>query len=407
MVWTTKKIAAALCLSSTHDDVIHSFQFDSRAVKPKDCFIALPGETSDGHDFINDARARGAVCVIGQKNADFLVPDSFKALNQLAVYARDHSPARRIAITGSVGKTTTTSFLAQILQQKHTIVAPQKSFNNHIGVPLTMTELSDETEFGIFEVGTNHPGEIRVLADLVRPHIAIITNIGTAHIGHFGSKENIAIEKSQILYALSDDGVGIVPDDEFLEIYKASGKKLVVINVSDCHPPESGDDRLSIPKRLQGNIAIVKKAVQLLGVQDFDLSKIEMVKGRGATYPHVINGKHVTIIDDSYNAAFDAFLASLEDLSSMKGCKILVVGDMGEVGEFSKSYHDQIAEKINSLKEVSHIIPFGPFISAALTLPQVSHDDAVLQIKAVVQDGDILFFKGSKASGVSKILEGL
>lgn len=422
-MWTTKKIAAALGQSVSHDNVIRSFQFDSRMVKPGDCFVALSGEACDGNDFIDDARTQGAVCVIGQKNADFLVPDSYAALNQLAVYARDHSLAKRIAITGSVGKTTTISFLAQILQQKHTIVAPQKSFNNHIGVPLTMTELSDKTEFGIFEIGSNHPGEIRGLADLVRPHIAIITKIGTAHIGHFGSKKDIAMEKAQILYALADDGVGIVPDDEFLSIYQASGKKLLIINELGCHPHESGDpcaigtsmdpllhedDRFpKIPKRLQSNIAVAKQAAELLGVYDFDLSGLQVLKGRGAIYQHTISGKKVTIVDDAYNAAFDAFLASLDDLSHMNGRKILVVGDMGEVGEFEKSYHNQIAHKIGIMKEVAHIIPAGKLISEALKQPRYAQDDAILRIRDSVQEGDIIFFKGSNASGVSKILSQL
>jgi UDP-N-acetylmuramoyl-tripeptide--D-alanyl-D-alanine ligase len=400
-MWTTVKIATAIGQSEIlKDQAIQGFQFDSRKVKPGDCFIALPGETLNGNDFIYDARARGAACVIGQKDADFVVPDSYEALNKLGVYVRDHSPAKRIAITGSVGKTTTTSFLAQILQQHHTIVAPQKSFNNHIGVPLTMTNLSDKTEFGIFEIGTNHPGEIRPLADLIRPHIAIITKIGTAHIGHFGSKKDIALEKAQILYALTDDGIGIVPDDEFLSIYQASGKKLVVIK-SDA------EQLLTIPKRLQSNLAAAKKAAELLGVRDFDLSKLQVLQGRGLVYPYVINGKKVTIVDDAYNAAFDAFVASLEDLSHMNGRKILVVGDMGEVGEFAKLYHEQIAEKIKNMPEVDHAISVGPFMSEALQAMQYAHDDAILHIRNIVQDGDIVFFKGSNASGISKILSQL
>lgn len=413
-MWTTTKIGAALNQKVVNDLPIHHVKFDSRTVEPGDCFIALPGEVLDGNAFISDARARGALCIIGQKDADIVVPNSYEALNKLAVYARDHSPAKRIAITGSVGKTTTTSFLAQILQKSHTVVAPQKSFNNHIGVPLTMTELSDQTDFGIFEIGSNHPGEIKALADLVRPHIAIITKIGTAHIGHFGSKENIALEKAQILHALTDDGIGIVPDDEFLSIYKAAGKKLFIINEQDYHPQESDNLFLRkenkipiIPQRLQSNVVAVKKAAELLGVYEFDLSTLQVVQGRGLIYQHTISGKTVTIIDDAYNAAFDAFLASLDDLSHLEGRKILIIGDMGEMGEFTKPYHDQIARKINSMSGITHIIPAGTFISQALNLPQVAHEDAMQCIRTVVQEGDILFFKGSNASGVNKILNHL
>jgi len=398
-MWTIKKISETLSVDTPVDKDIHvkDFKFDSRDIIPGDCFIALPGVDLNGHSFIQHARERGAVCVIGQKNADFIVPNSYEALNQLALYARNSSPAKRIAITGSVGKTTTTSFLAQILEQNHVTVSPQDSFNNHIGVPLTMTKLSPKTEFGVFEIGTNHPGEVRPLAELVKPDIAIITKIGKAHIGHFGDQKSIAEEKSQILHALPNNGIGIVPDDEFLSIYQQAGKKLIVVSP----PQESLPD---IPQRLQKNIVIAQKATEVLDIHDFDLTKLSVSQGRGAIYTQEISGKNVTIVDDAYNAAFDAIIASLEDFSTMKGRKILVIGDMGETGEFSTIYHEEVANKIRSLSNLACIIPIGPLMSAALKIPMHSSEMTIKTLYAVLTENDIILFKGSKASGTSKIL---
>lgn len=397
-MWTIQTVGTALGQIIKKNGMVNTIQFDSREVTPGDCFIALPGTESDGNDFIDEARNRGAICIIGQKNADFVVPDSFQALNQLAAYAKNCSPAKRVAITGSVGKTTTTTFLAQILEQDHKVISPQDSFNNHIGVPLTMTKLSPMTEFGIFEIGTNHPGEIRPLANLASPHIAIITKVGMAHIGYFNDLRAIAEEKAQILYALTDDGIGIVPDDEFLPIYQQSGKRLVVI-------PKPENLMPTIPQRLQGGIAMAKKAAELLNVYDFDITKLSVPQGRGAIYTQRIDGKTVTIVDDSYNAAFDAFSASLDDLSKRDGYrKILVVGDMGEVGELAEAYHAQIAKKINRVSGIRQVIPVSPLISAALKVIRYTQDDALKRLHDVIEEGDIIFFKGSKVSEVSKIL---
>lgn len=399
-MWTTKKIAEALGQKTSEDLSIQNFHFDSRQILPGDCFLALPGTTVDGHNFIDDARARGAICVIGQRNSNFLVQDTYQSLNQLAHYAKKHSGAKRIAITGSVGKTTTTAFLAQILQKQQATICPQNSFNNHIGVPLTMTKLSPSTKFGLFEIGTNHPGEIRPLADLVNPHIAVITKIGVAHIGHFRDQRAIAEEKAQLLYALTDDGIGIVPDDEFLSIYQGVGKQLIVV-------PPSHEAFPTLPPRLHANVVLAKKTAELLGVNDFDPTQLSVPQGRGTLYTQRINGRMVTLIDDAYNASFDAFIASLDDFSYRKGRKILVVGDLGEVGDLAASYHTYIADKIDALDDVAQVFSVGPQMSAALKQSQCSLDQVSERLSSVVRDGDTILFKGAKVSGVSKIVEQL
>ena len=401
-MWTVQKIAEVLGAHHTRlspETIIKNFKFDSRNVRPGDCFVALVGSAQDGHDFIQQARDRGVSCVIGQKDADFLVSDSYEALNQLALYARNKSPAKRIAITGSVGKTTTTGFISQLLQQNHKTIFPEGSFNNHVGVPLTMTKLSTDTEFGVFEIGTNHPGEIQPLAELVKPHISIITKIGTAHIENFNTKKNIALEKSQILAALSEDGIGIVPEDEFLDIYRSRSKNLIVLK-------DDGKEFLStIPRRLQGNIGIALKVCETLGVSDFDIENIFVPEGRGKVESWNIDQRNFTIIDDSYNAAFDAFVSSLNDLSAINRRKILIVGDMAEVGELKESYHQEIAKTIESLTDVAKVVTVGPSISLALKQENFDQKNIGDILLDSIKDGDVLLFKGSNGSGIHKILK--
>ncbi len=399
-MWTTKKIAEALEQSTNQDISVSGFEFNSQDVQPSNCFLALKGDQIDGNDFIEDARKKGAVCVIGQKNADFIVPNTYTALNQLALYARNHSPAKRIAITGSVGKTTTVSFLSQLLGQNHKIVSPKGTFNNHIGVPITMTKLDESTEFGIFEIGMNHIGETRPLAELVKPDIAIITKIGNAHIGYMGSQLAIAEEKAQILHALTPDGIGIVPEDEFLEVYQKAGRELIVV-------PQAVNTLESIPQRLQNNFAMVLEVLSILGVKDYNREKLSIPAGRGNTVAKKISGKNVTIIDDAYNAAFDAFLGALNDLAKLPGRKIIVVGDMGEVDGFEDEFHNKVAQLIRSLPNLGAVFAVSPMIAKALGVEMHRHDEVLRQLHQITQNNDLLYFKGSKKSRVSAIVKGI
>ena len=194
---------------------------DSRTIKPGDLFVAIRGPKFDGHDFAADALATGAAAVVVDRRPDALpadaplleVKDTTLALEDLGIAARERVTARVIAVTGSVGKTGTKEVLRFVLEEQGPSVTSQGSLNNHWGVPLSLSRMPADTAFGIFEIGMNHPGEIAPLARMVRPHVAIITNVEAVHSAYFDSIETIADAKAEIFQGLAADGVAVINRD--------------------------------------------------------------------------------------------------------------------------------------------------------------------------------------------------
>jgi UDP-N-acetylmuramoyl-tripeptide--D-alanyl-D-alanine ligase len=237
-LWTAAEIAAATGGTASHDFQASGVEMDSRDVKPGDVFVALKGEAMDGHRFIEAAFARGAVAAIVDRPVEFphvLVEDTTQALHALAHAARDRAvEAVRIAVTGSVGKTGVKEAIFACLDRASRGAAHRsvRSYNNHVGVPLSLARLPARSRFGVFEMGMNHQGEIAPLAAHARPHVALITTIAPAHIENLGSLEAIADEKAQIFTGLVPGGVAIIPaDSEWAERMighaRACGAKVV------------------------------------------------------------------------------------------------------------------------------------------------------------------------------------
>ena len=212
--WYLNELAQAINVHpSAADQPIHGISIDTRTLQPGDLYIAIKGDAHDGHAFIADAFAKGAAAVLVNDHFDahtingvcLNVPDTLIALQQLGTFIRKQSPARIIAVTGSAGKTTTKEMLKHILETFGKTVVSKASFNNHCGVPLSLIDLMPDTDFGVFEVGMNHAGEIAPLSKMIAPHIAIITTIAEAHIGYLGSIEAIATEKSMIFDGLTGE----------------------------------------------------------------------------------------------------------------------------------------------------------------------------------------------------------
>ncbi|MDE8346386.1 MAG: UDP-N-acetylmuramoyl-tripeptide--D-alanyl-D-alanine ligase, partial [Acidocella sp.] len=213
-LWDARSLIAALGATGDGFD-INGIAFDTRALAPGDLFIALKGER-DGHDFVAEAISKGAAGALVSQDMPgpvLRVDDTLHALTRLAVAARARTKARIIAITGSVGKTTTKEMLRRTLSVFGTVHAAESSFNNHIGVPLTLARMSPAADFGVFEIGMNHPGEIQPLATLVQPDVSIITCIDRAHLGLMGSQDAIAVEKASIFAPLRSGGVAVLPAD--------------------------------------------------------------------------------------------------------------------------------------------------------------------------------------------------
>ena len=237
-LWTSDSAIAATggrCLADWRADGV---TIDSRDVNSGDLFIAIRGPKFDGHDFTADALAAGAACAVVDHRPDAVDPDApllevadtMVALEDLGRAARDRSKAKVIAVTGSVGKTGTKEALRFVLEDQAPCVASRGSFNNHWGVPLSLSRMPADSAFGVFEIGMNHPGEITPLTKMVRPHVAVITNVEQVHSEHFDSLEAIADAKAEIFQGMTGDGVAVLNRDnaQFNRLAAAAGE------MTDC-----------------------------------------------------------------------------------------------------------------------------------------------------------------------------
>jgi len=367
------------------DDEFISVGTDSRNLTKGQLFVALKGDHFDGHDFAEQAVAQGAAAVLISNPNLGIVPaivveDTYQALGLLATYWREKFAIPVVAITGSNGKTTVKEMIAAILAAKagsvNAIHATAGNFNNHIGLPLTLLKLRDTHQYSVIEMGMNHLGEIDYLTRIAKPSVALINNAGTAHIGEVGSRDNIAKAKGEIFAGLSDNGIAVInADDDFAGYWKSlnAGKKIVTFGlkpfnlkpsnlnqqadvtatyeensgVSQVHlTTPQGDVSFSLAVLGAHNIgnALAASAVAVaLGVQNADiargLSGFGAVKGR-LQRKAGLNG--AVIIDDTYNANPDSMKAAIDVLANQAGKKILVLGDMGELGADAKRMHEEV-----------------------------------------------------------------
>lgn len=353
---------------------------DSRNVKEGDLFIALIGDNFDGHDFINMAFEKGAIACICEKQIKtdkilINVTDTKNALKDLAMYYKSLFKIPVVAITGSAGKTTTKDMVASCLSVKFNTLKTEGNFNNEIGLPLTVFNIEEQTEVAVLEMGMNHFNEINDLSKIAKPNVAMITNIGMAHIENLGSREGILRAKYEIFNYLKPNGIKILNgDDDMLSslesenIYFYSLTKpldayatnieengIEGIKATINYLGNSFDVCLKTPgKHILSNALAVTLACHHLG-----LTKYEIKKGL-ETFKHSKNRmdikktKNYTIINDTYNANPNAMKATLDVLSATKGRKVAILGDMFELGDFSDKMHYEIGayasqKKINEL----------------------------------------------------------
>ena len=290
--------------------------FDSRAVRPGMIFVALKGERSDGHDYIPQARAAGASAII----------DGYAELDRAARDRRRALKAVVVGVTGSAGKTTTKEFLRVFFAALGKTAATEGNFNNHIGLPMTILNCPDDADFLIVEMGTNHPGEIAHLCSIAEPDVGLITNIGTAHIGNFGSQEAIAREKREILKAAKRFGIG--PGEA------AALPPRLAAAVAATLPGAHN----------QANAALAFAAAARFGLTEARaidaLADFALPDGRW----HRVKKDGVLFIDDTYNANPDAMIAALDALASLPcaGRKIAILGDMFELGDRARELHEKV-----------------------------------------------------------------
>jgi len=457
-LWSAAEIEAATGGIASHDFQAAGVEMDSRDVKPGDVFVALRGEAMDGHKFIAQAFEKGAVAAIVDRPVDFphvLVADTTAALQTLAHAARDRAAAVRIAITGSVGKTGVKEAIFACLDRASRGAAHRsvRSYNNHVGVPLSLARMPARSKFGVFEMGMNHAGEIAPLADHVRPHIALITTIAPAHIENLGSLEAIADEKAQIFSGLVPGGTAIIPADaehadRLIAHAKACGARVITfgraddadVRLLDAIPAtggtgalvtaDLGDIRLCYTIAEPGEhwvlnslgvMAAVRAAGGDLASAGLALAEMGGLKGRGARHTLNVPGGSALLIDESYNANPASMRATLKTLAATNALRrIAVLGSMKELGDFAPAFHRQLAEPLAEAG-VSHAIlvgdemralaeELGKLPAAALGKPiTFAHCGTPAEAIAALGQyglapGDAVLVKGSNSVGLGRLV---
>jgi len=400
---------------------IKSFSTNSRDIKKGDFFIPLVGERFDGHNYLEDAFEKGAIGAIvdrpvgnnnycSQRDTPIIqVDNTLFALQNIAAYYRNKFNIPFIGITGSSGKTTTKDMLASILSKQFPTLKNEGNYNNEIGVPLTLLKLEKKQKAAVIEMGMQGIGEIEVLADIVRPKIAIITNIGEAHLLQLRNKRNTAIAKGEILkYA---DYAVLPKDDEFFIFLKKlapNNCKIIEYSMRDEKKYQKFLKHLTLPggHNILNALAAIKTAEILKvkpkaiieGLKDFRPSGKRMNIS-------IKNG--VAFINDSYNANPSSMKAALSVLKDYKGKrKIAVLGDMLELGPESGNYHQEIIAYANKLK-IDKLITVGKNFSALPSYAKASAGtkEAITHLNETLKPGDVVLIKGSRGMKMEEIAE--
>lgn len=418
----------------------HTISINSEKIKKNDIFIAIKGLNFDGHDYINEAFKNGAIAAIISdeekiaKNT-ILVNDTKKSLADIASLILKKFNPFVIGITGSNGKTTTKEIIKSILHSNYgqnKILTTQGNYNNDIGLPLTIFNLNSEHTHIVLEMGMNHPKEISYLANIAPPNLAVITNIGEAHIENFKNREAIASEKKDILCNLQTNGAAILPkDSDFFNFLVKDLKNVKVLSFGmskdadiSCESLKNKKIHIKTPKydletkskllgynNISNILAATTCAYQLKinpkkikeGIENISPipGRLELKEGK----------KRAAIIDDTYNANPSSFKSALEVLDEFPGKKILVIGDMSELGENSRIYHQELSRIIKQTK-IDITLGLGKYTKEIISLLGrnntwfTSKDDLVKHLYFCMKDSTILV-KGSRSMKMEEVVEKL
>jgi UDP-N-acetylmuramoyl-tripeptide--D-alanyl-D-alanine ligase len=444
MLWNAEELLAASGARDGKAFAANGVSIDTRSLVPGDLFVALTGEARDGHDFVAEALAKGAAGVMisrpvaGAENF-LLVEDTLAGLTRLGEFARARGSAQVVAVTGSVGKTTTKEMLRRALGGFGVVHAADASFNNHIGVPLTLARMQRDAQFVVLELGMNHPGEIAPLTRLARPHVAVISTIERAHIGLMGSLAAIAAEKATIYLGLEPGGIAVVPGDsvfvEQLESFvpvaakvvrfgqaAASGARLIeaASDAEGCDVSgEIGGAKIRFHLAAPGqhmamNAMAALAACAALGV---DLEKAAAAlegfapfAGRGVRKPILLGGGEAILLDESYNASGASVRAALSVLRLQPGRHVAILGDMLELGEEARDEHEGLAGDVDAAADI--LFACGPMMGFLFDrLPEgkqggYAPNAAALAklVKAAIRPGDAVLVKGSYGSRMRDVV---
>ena len=419
------------------------FSTDTRTLTTGDVFIALSGANFDANSFVAKAQSLGAVAAIVSQYqpelslSQVVVANTQTALGLLAKAWREQFELMRVAMTGSSGKTTTKELTASIFRQAGDTLATLGNKNNEIGVPLTLLRLNAEHRYGVFELGANHIGEIAYTSGLVQPHAAVITNIGTAHLEGFGSRQGIAQAKGEIFSGLVDGGTAVInADDEFADYHQSlcvdkkvltfSVKKQADIYATDIKRTNGGAYQFNLhlaeqstPIQLgligQHNVANALAASCLALACGLNLQQIKqgLEQAQGAAGRMVLHRRQgFTLIDDTYNANPDAMKAAIDELALCDGYKIVVLGAMGELGDNASSLHQQVGAYAQA-KQIDALYCVGAFSEHTAqgygTQAQrfSEQSELIAALSAAIPQGATILVKGSRSARMENVVQAL
>lgn len=428
-------------LLNNHIDEVYidNISTDTRTIKNKDIFFALIGENTDGHNYIDKALKSSAIVVsrpieIKKDIPIILVDDTLLALGQLAKYYKKKFTVKTIAITGSVGKTSTKEILALLLEEIGPCLKNKGNFNNEIGMPLTILELEDSHKNIILEMGMRGPGQINYLADIAKPEIGIITNIGLSHIEILESQDNIAKAKCELLDNLPENGYGIInADDNYFEYLKKRANCNIISfgenNDADVQLISSYVDKQETVYTVKTPFGIIKDikipsiakhyiinslpaiaAAKILGISDdFIKKQINLFKPIDKRFDIKKYPSDITIIDDTYNANPASVASALKTIKDMKySRKIAILGDMGELGDYAKSSHIDIGTQV-AKSHVDQLYVVGELakhiaegaIAAGFSKNNINYSCSSQELANLIDNkyfeaGDLILIKGSR-----------
>ena len=454
-LWTSAEVARALAPAAIAAPFeANGVTFDSRAVVKDDLFFALSGETTDGHGFVGEAMKRGAAAAVVSCDVEaaggtlIRVPDTMKALASLGRAGRRRSSARIASVTGSVGKTSTKDALRAMLAAQAPTSASVASFNNHVGVPISLARLPREARYGVFEIGMNHP-EIEPLARQVEAHVGVITNVGPVHIGYMGSEEAIADEKGCLFAGMAEGAVAVLNRDShhydrLAGHARCFGVSRVVgfgrsetaeARLLSCSLQDTGSDVVALihGRRIEYRLGAAGEhwvlnsiaalaVVEALGANVVEaaatLNGIGASPGRGARRMLKFGAGAVELLDESYNAnpvSMRAMLALLARTEPARGGRrLLAMGDMRELGEGADAYHAGLADAV-AASGAAQVFLCGPHMQALWPLLAPAQrgvhrpDSASLagDVAAALRAGDVIAVKGSLGSKMKNVVDAI
>lgn len=415
---------------------------DSRAVIENGLFVALKGPNFDAHNFLSHVIEQGVKAVVVEQSTDLpvtqiVVDDTRLALGKIAQFNRKKLQAKMVAITGSNGKTTVKEMLSSILSQQGKTLATEGNLNNDLGAPLTLLKMNQDHDYGVIELGANHAGEIAYTAGITQPDVAVINNVSAAHIEGFGSLQGVANAKGEIYSALEKDAVAVVnDDDEFADFWKQyiqskmitySTKKSADVIAEDIQLDENycatftlcykqQKQKIQLPlsgfhhvnNALSAATCAIALDVSLASIAE-GLAKTPVVKGRLISE---VLPSGCRVIDDTYNANLDSMRAAIDLLKNYSTKKILVIGDMAELGKLDRKCHEQIGE-LAKKAGIDELYSYGVLSKYAHDFfdnqsQHFSDQDALIQeLQLKAKDGVTILVKGSRSAQMERVVEAL